>query len=299
MRGAPTPELTLQGSAPSVVYIHMAARPHMRGAERVMCWSYTVQFWSSTGATRVLTDEKGVVEGDADSFREQEARLTALADAMRRVAAEATWAPPGSGTAVVVTSRCLVTLRLAAGVWHGDERSITALTRGGFGPPAAREVCRTMASAAQRAHAAFDALRQAGPVFMRTPPPGVWTDRATALTYRAAVRADGSGMPGLVQWQPVPAGNDDDRGEHGWGKCAICYDDFVDGMPRPGPQHGDGAVEGSPRPPGSFACLHYLCYECDAVRHDPGAVEWVNGVQRSIAGQLKVKVCPLCRAGRV
>ena len=131
-----------------------------------------------------------------------------------------------------------------------------------------------MASAAQRAHAAFDALRQAGPVFMRTPLPGVWTDRAAALTYRAAVRADGSGMPGLVQWQPVPAGNDDDRGEHGWGKCAICYDDFVDGMPRPGPQHGDGAVEGSPRPPGSFACLHYLCYECDAVRHDPGAVEW-------------------------
>ena len=70
-------------------------------------------------------------------------------------------------------------------------------------------------------------------------------------------------------------------------------------MPRPDAQHGGGAVEGSPRPPGSFACLHYLCYECDAVRHDPGAVEWANGVPRSIAGQLKVKVCPLCRAGRV
>ena len=268
---APTPELDTQAphaqNPPAALYIHIAVRALGRDLpEPCVAWGYTVQRLDPT-ASRVLGDGMGVLPKAATAadrdMRLSEAQLTALTEAMRRVVGAA-WAPPGSGTAVVVTAGELE-LKLTAGTWCPDAH----------GADGGR---RAWATRARGAYSAFDTLRTGRPVYMRPRIPGVWHARTAALTYYAPTRPDGSRLPGLLSWRR-PDPSDADAGEHGWGRCPICLEDYPDRIPLPNPHGGNQQpADGSPRAPGVFTCRHVVCYSC--------------------ANQPAVDACPLCRAAR-
>ena len=82
---------------------------------------------------------------------------------------------------------------------------------------------------------------------------------------------------GIQPRQPDPS--DADAGEHGYGRCPICLEDYPDRIPLPNPRGGNQQpADGSPRAPGVFTCRHVVCYDC--------------------ARRPAVDACPLCRAAR-
>jgi len=266
--GAPTPRLDLQwgGVAPAALTVHLDCRSLPWGQEPHACWGYTIRLQAPPAATRTVLDRQG---------RERDrlgALLAGLADAALCATA---WARPGNGTAVILTSPDRDALRLAAGTWDAGERSLGAYMR------RPTDECRALAALARRAYERLDALRRDSPVFMRDSAAGVERDRAVALAWRAPRPLD---LPGVSDIERIPGllyggRTDDDAGEHGFGRCCVCTEDFRDVVPIPAPQGGLPAA-GSPRPPGSFAwpCAHSLCYDCD--------------------GHHSMTRCPLCQRAR-